>query len=891
MNRQFHSLAFLCLALLSTSPCPTVQAQSSQFRIGADISGTFFDPAQSGQGFIVEHIDLGGSPGLAVSWFTYREGRQVWLFGVGPVTGASAAIPLSISRGADFPPRFVPSEALIEPWGTLTLAFTSTDAGTASWISSYAGFNNGSQPISRLTALALGGDNSNGRVANCHSGSWFDPAQSGHGIFIEVIGPDSNRQMVAIWYAYLNGEQRWITALGPIQGNTATLSAQITSGADFPPNFRSADVDSQPWGTMTFTGLDADRASWSWSSTVDGFGSGTLSLQRLTALNGYDCAPRNKAEANRFLTQTSFGPRPGEGEALTTSSLSDWIASQKLQPITLQRPAIEQAIAAQVLTDPRNAAFYSAYRMERWFDSALHAPDQLRQRMAFALSQILVVSDQGTLINLPTLMAEYNDILLRNAFGNYRTLLKEVTLSPAMGLFLSHLRNQKTDWTLDEQGQLTPGLIAPDENYAREVMQLFSIGLIERNLDFSPIEAGGQTVPTYAQESVSENAKALTGFGFACTGPATVGTINLNRNCGFCSGSACQFSTTAFFSVPTRYALPGIVTALIHPDGYAPMVCYPRYADTGRSATAADGYAVLPAPHDRKVLLGEVTIAASAVACHSGTPSSEQQTCIDYCNAQIDSLIDSLFHHPNLAPFVSRQLIQRFVSSNPSPAYIERVARVFENNGSGVRGDLGAVIGAVLLDPEARNRLPDDRAGKLREPLLKITALWRAFDAQRSSQGAYGMFTPERQFTQRPLGAPSVFNFYEPDYQPPGALAEAGLYAPEFQILNESSAILAADGFWNLVFSGYEVQANNTVRFNTPRSLAYLPTSTLDALPGDHAGLVEELNQRLLYGRMTDSLRSRLIELLDNMGGAEARLKALDLIHLVMISPAFAIQQ
>ena len=460
-----------------------------------------------------------------------------------------------------------------------------------------------------------------------------------------------------------------------------------------------------------------------------------------------------------------------------------------------------------------------------------------------------------------------------------------------MGFFLSHLRNQKTDWTINDQGQLSPGLIAPDENYAREVMQLFSIGLIERNLDFTPISTNGQTLPTYTQDIVTQNAKVLTGLSFACTGPATLGTVNLNRNCGFCTGSACQFSTTAYFSTPTRYAVPGTVTGLIHPDGYAPMACYPRYADTGRSATSADNYAVLPSPHDKKVLLGDVTIAPSTVACHSGTPGADQQTCIDYCNAQIDTLIDTLFHHPNLAPFVSRQLIQRFVSSNPSSAYIERVARVFENNGSGVRGDLGAVISAVLLDPEARNPLADERFGKLREPLLKITALWRAFNAQRSSQNAYGMFNPERQFNQRPLGAPSVFNFYEPDYQPPGPLADAGLFAPEFQILNESTAILAADGFWSLVFSGYQPQPDNTVRFSTPRNLAYLPTSALDALPNSHADLVEELNQRLLYGEMSASLRNKLIALLDNMTGAEARLKKLDLIHLITISPAFAVQQ
>lgn len=875
-------LAAAMLCLPATSPA---------YEIGADLSGTFYDPAQDGQGFIVEHIDAGGSAALVVSWFTYLDGEQVWLVGAGPVDGDRADIPLSIGTGGQFPPNFNPAAVTLEDWGTLTLQFSSATQGSASWTTSRPGFNSGSMPLQRLTALALGGEKGGSGIAGCHSGSWYDPAQSGHGVFIELIGPPQQRLMVAIWYAYLNGEQRWMTALGPVSGNSATLQAQLTRGADFPPAFRSTDVVSEDWGTMQFTALDADRARWTWNSNLTGFGSGSLDLQRLTRLAGYDCGPRDEPAAARFLTQASFGPDQESVDAVESLGMAAWIEQQMSLPTTLQRPTLEQQIAVQVLSDPRNAQFYRAYRMERWFNTAITASDQLRQRMAFALSQILVLSDVDALLNHPLGVADYHDLLARHAFGNYRDLLKAVTYHPAMAVYLSHLRNQKTDWTLDDGGALVPGLIAPDENYAREVMQLFSIGLIERNLDFSPLLVNGQTQATYTQDLVTQTAKVLTGLAFPCTGPATVGGLNINRNCGFSTGIARQFSATVFVSTPGRYAVPGSVTALAHPDTYGPLVCYPRYADTGRSATADNAYAVLPTPDDRKVLLAGVEIAPSTVACHSGTPANEQQACIDYCDDQIDTLIETLFQHPNVAPFLARQLIQRFVTSNPTPAYIERAARVFENDGTGVRGNLGALLTAILLDPEARSPLPIDQFGKLREPVLKLTALWRALDAVAGANGAYGIFTPERFLAQRPLGANSVFNFYQPDYAQPGELADAGLVAPEFQILDESTVVTTADGLWALVFAGYTVQNDTTVRFTQPPSNAYLPTAALDALPTDAAGLVEALNQKLLAGRMTTTLRDRLKGLLDGpLATAEHRLRALNLIHLILISPAFAVQ-
>ena len=862
------------------------------YAVGADLSGAFYDPAQNGQGFVIQHIVSNGVPAVLVTWFTYLDGKTRWLVGIGTVSGNSVRTTLSIGNGADFPPRFVPGAAVLQTWGELTLTMANKNSGTASWTSTYPGFGNGAMPITRLTQPVSAFESPANAIAACHSGSWYDPAQSGHGVFIEVLGTAPNRQLLAIWYAYLNGEQRWMTATGPIVGNVATLSANITSGANFPPNFNPASVVSQPWGTMTFTSQGANNASWSWNSSVPGFGAGSMNLTRLTELSGKGCGPSSDAEAARFLTQATFGPNADGVAQARTLGYSSWIDLQLGLSPTLQRPTIEAQIAAQVVVSPLNAQAYRAYRVERWFNTAVTAPDQLRQRVAFALSQILVLSDVGGLDNNPIGVAEYNDILLRNAFGNYRALLSEVTRSPMMGQFLTSLRNQKTDWTLGASNNLVPGLLQPDENYAREVMQLFSIGLVERNRDFSPILSGGQPVATYTQDLVTTTAKVLTGQSFQCTGPTTVGSVTLNRNCGTCVGAACQFSTTLFFSTPTRYAVPGTVTALMHPDGYRPMVCYPRYADTGRSATSANAYAVLPAPNNNKTLLAGITIPPSTVACHTATAGADQQTCINYCNSQIDTLIDTLFMHPNVAPFMARQMIQRLTTSNPSRGYIDRVAAVFEDDGTGVRGNLGAMTRALLLDPEARTNTPAATFGKLREPLLRLTAIWRAFGASASTAGTYGTTVPERYYGQRPLGASSVFNFYEPDYQQPGEIADAGLFSPEFQIFDESTAITASDELWRRVFAGYTTTSATATTFSAPSNSAYLPTAQLDAIPTEHTALVEALNQKMLFGAMTPTMKTKLVALLNgDMAAADHRRKVLDLIHLIAISPQFALQQ
>jgi uncharacterized protein (DUF1800 family) len=603
--------------------------------------------------------------------------------------------------------------------------------------------------------------------------------------------------------------------------------------------------------------------------------------------------PNSDAEAARFLTQATFGPTQTELGELKSIGYAAWVDRQLSLDPTLQRPVLESQVAADVVVNPRGPGTYAAFRQERWFATAATASDQLRQRVAFALSQVMVLSDVGALNNQPIAVSEYNDILLRNAFGSYRTLLKEVTYSPMMGQFLTTLRNQKTDWTL-VSGNLTPSIIAPDENYSREIMQLFSVGLIERNRDFSPITIGGVPQPTYNQDIITQTAKAFTGLSYSCNAPVTFGTITLNHNCG-CTGSACNFSTTAFFSNPQRYVVPNtpqsILTALYHPDTYRPMMCFPRYADTGRSQDAGNSYAVLPAPNDRKVIIAGVTINAAPVACHSGTAAADRQSCIDYCTNQVDTVVNTLALHPNVAPFLSRQLIQRLTTSNPSAGYIDRVATVFENDGSGTRGNLGAVVKAILLDSEARST-PSANFGKLREPLLRLTAIWRAFGALPASTGAYGLVFPERVFAQRPFGAQSVFNFYEPDFQQSGEIANAGLFSPEFQILDESTAISASDELWRRVFAGYSTAAAASTPFTTPTTTSYLPPEVIDGLPDANDKLLDELDLRMMSGQMSATMKAKLLALMNGgLATSDKRRRALSMVHLIAISPEFVVQR
>ena len=514
--------------------------------------------------------------------------------------------------------------------------------------------------------------------------------------------------------------------------------------------------------------------------------------------------PGNDAEAARFLTQATYGPTLAEIARLRTIGYSEWFRQEFNKPATSARTYME-LVNANRIADGQSGVSHNN-RLDRWFHTAAIGSDQLRQRTAFALSQILVISDQNsTLSGEPIQVSEYWDILARNAFGNYRDVLDEVTWNPSMGKYLSHFRNRKAS---------PDGLRQPDENYAREVMQLFTIGLIERNLDFSPILSGGQPIPTYNQSVVTNYAKVFTGF-------------NYNNATTISNGT----------------------------NTYLRMTCIQGEHDT----TA-------------KTVIGGTTIPAG-----------------QNCPVDVDDGIDLLFAHPNAAPFISRQLIQRFVSSSPSPAYIQRVAEKFQDNGYGERGDLGAVIMQVLLDPEARSA-PTANSGKPREPLLKLTAMWRAWDAQMPAADSYaniamGMTSPTGTFGQRPLGADTVFNFFEPDYQQPGIIAVAGLFSPEFQTLNESTLTSSSNSYYTYSWNSYVGMSS------PPNNRPLLNLAPLVGLASNPAAMVDEINKRMLYGSMSSGMRATLLNMLTFMDGATAIDKARTLVYVTALSPEYAVQR
>ncbi|MCE3001109.1 MAG: DUF1800 domain-containing protein [Xanthomonadaceae bacterium] len=618
--------------------------------------------------------------------------------------------------------------------------------------------------------------------------------------------------------------------------------------------------------------------------------------------------PANDAEAARFLNQATFGATAADISAVRNQSIGIWLDNQlNSGTTTLSRPFLEAfAASLPAASNPNYFGITTVgqdQRLHRWYDVAVTAPDQVRQRVAWALSQIVITSDRDDFLqNEPVMMAEWNDIIVRNALGNYRDLIREVTFSPMMGRYLTTMRNRKFE--LRRPGfdgcPAGPGIfcagnngVQPDENYAREVMQLFTIGLLARDQTFYGVTPDSTSpngfLSTYDEEAISGLARVFTGLAHDSTqGSANVAGVVMNRNCGSggtaCTGIGCRFTNTQnFFAEPPRDPLMN-GRGIVHPDWYRPMVCYPRYNDNGRDTTGGElpDPSSLPAgalppgtPTANKIIdlntsTGSISIVQgpSTPNCHAtgnALSAADQQACVNYCENNIRAAVDALFNHPNTPPMVARQMIQRLVTSNPTPQYVARVADAFVDNGAGVRGDMKAVVRAILLDAEARRSfnapLTDVNFGKVREPILKLVALWRHFGAvsgdtavfpATNPQGGaasplagqpslrrWGPTNPQDNYQQRPLGAPSVFNFYEPDYKQPGQITQAGLFSPEMQIIHEVTSVGAANDLFARICSGYGGNSNNCssgalsgpTATTPPNDGAYFPVAQVNLMP------------------------------------------------------------
>lgn len=522
----------------------------------------------------------------------------------------------------------------------------------------------------------------------------------------------------------------------------------------------------------------------------------------------------SEAEAARFLTQASFGPTRAEIARLRNLGYERWIDEQldpARTPMTLVLPYLQQTLGNGL---PQQDLSQS-HRRNTWLWQAATANDQLRMRMAFALSEIFVVSDfESGQPEVPRI-ADYQDTLSRNAFGSYRSLLKAVTLHPAMGVYLSHLGNRKAS---------ADGQVVPDENYARESMQLFSIGLFQRNRDFSTVlDANGQPVPTYDQAVVSAMARVFTGWTHAGQSDGNYGRADRRA--------------------------------------YAPMECHPVYHDSQPK-----------------------TIFRGIVINHGSD-----------CVADLEAVMDAMSNHPNVAPFISRQLIQRFVTSNPSPGYIQRVANVWVSSG----GSLGQVLRTILLDSEARTAptAADSVYGKPREPLLRIANMWRAYEA-RYVTPADGSVRFQVAYTQDltvSIGqdsqrAPSVFNFFEPDYRVPMAGAGQTVYAPELQIINESTFTTGHNQTDALLTNYASVSAPTT---STKAPVLQIARLVQLADANDYAGMVQDVNLLLFGGSLSTTTATSLTSMLNRLrsDGRSSSELARSLLLLALLSPEYAIQR
>ncbi len=540
-------------------------------------------------------------------------------------------------------------------------------------------------------------------------------------------------------------------------------------------------------------------------------------------------------DASRFLAEATFGATDSDIHNLSMIGYTAWLNQQFNTPATLHEPPVEQSLilnnAPCNAGDLKcNAALFvqnnqqEIYVQQTFWQQAMTGNDELRQRVKYSLTELFVISSTNPAVqNMPRGMANYYDVLGADAFGNFRQLLEDVTLNPMMGQFLSILANDKGDANRD-----------PDENYAREVMQLFTIGLYQLNPDGTQkLDGTGQPIPTYSNTDVLGLAKVFTGFSWNVPGDQSDTAWS---NC-------CEYVGTGFG------------------EDLLPMQNYPSHHSTAE-----------------KDFLG-VTIPTQANPDPVG---------------DLKIALDTLFNHPNLPPFFSKQMIQHMVTSNPSPAYVGRVAAVFQDNGAGVRGDMKAVIQAILLDPEARNSTAassNPQYGKVREALVRYTEWARAFTAQ-SRNGSFNLGSTEDPIFglgEMSLRSPSVFYWFAPGYVPPGtSIEQAGLVAPEMEMTDVSTVV----GYLN-----YMQTAIGAGPVNGPDVFSNYTTEVALAATPDQ--LVDRVNLLLLAGEMDATLRSQILSAVNSIAipsGDQAAINAAltnrvqMAIYLAMAAPAYSAQ-
>ena len=537
----------------------------------------------------------------------------------------------------------------------------------------------------------------------------------------------------------------------------------------------------------------------------------------------------------RLMEQATFGPTAALDSRIRRIGVRRWIEEQfDAQYPSLTNPYPNQPLKPgtapsdcdnnQTVPDVPSTCFRDTYTMYQpvvWFmKEALYGSAQLRHRVAWALAQVWVTS--GNDVQQGRHIVEYHKVLSRNAFGNYHTLMKEMTLNATMGSYLDMARSTRTN---------------PNENYARELMQLFTIGLFMLNQDGTyQLDETGSPIPTYDQNTVNDLTKVLTGWSF-CENT----TLCPNRSIG-----------------SQNFIDPLLLNNNGHDLTTKSLLNYPGV--TNRNIAACSG------------------CTGTAIAT--------------YANSSMDQALDNIFHHPNVGPFVSKILIQHLVTSDPTPAYVGRVAAVFNNNGLGERGDMRAVVKAILLDPEARgDAKTDPNYGKLREPVLFATNILRNFNV-RSADGlsqSDGYLNGRAEFTgmgQTPFLSPTVFNFYPPSYVIPGT----AMLGPEFAIMTTGTAIQRTNFVNRFVFTAVPVPVSIP---NSPSGTA-IDLSDLQAIAAaDATGnqLLDELDRRMLHSTMSADMRATLLPAITSVSSTDTLGRVRQAVYLIATSSQYQVQR
>lgn len=535
---------------------------------------------------------------------------------------------------------------------------------------------------------------------------------------------------------------------------------------------------------------------------------------------------RWSGDRKRFLEQATFGPTDELDYRVRRIGLRVWLAEQFAAPYPSSsnpypnlelKPNNIQVGCPFATNTPQYAQcrrdYYSQYLLQRWFfKEAFYGEAQLRHRVAWALSQLWVTSGQS--IQQASHMIAYHKILSNNAFGNYRNLMKEMTLSPAMGDYLDMATSTKNN---------------PNENYSREILQLFTVGLFMLNPDGTlQLDGNNEPVPTYDQTTVNNFTKVFTGWAFCSNGTnpacpnAVPGTVN--------------------------YIDPLLLNQNNHDVTAKTLLAYPNAVNQNISA-GLNG------------------------------------------NTELDLALDNIFYHPTLGPFVSKFLIQHLVSSDPTPAYVGRVTAVFNNNGQGVRGDLKAVITAILLDPEARgDEKTDPNFGKLREPVQLATNVYRHFKVQSANgtQQSDGYITAIPFIMgQNPFYPDSVFNYYPPNYFAPGTT----LLAPEFAILNTGTAINRVNAATVMAFVPLAVDNRNPPNYPLGTSINVNDFITISQNDPTGNQLVDALDRKMLHSTMPPEMKTKILNAVLAVPADAPDFRARTAIFLIANSSQYQIQR